>query len=190
MLLQLLTVLAPVLPLRVSSNMTRTCLSWRISNTHLYNNLVCPCSWYTVSIMMHLNTPSPACFQRNEGASHSWFTFIYLVFLLPPDTFLFGTSSTVNFTVELSEVLSVVIVFLFLIINILIYTSVVYLPLLLLAGNLIFFSLSLLSVGKIFYILYMNTVILFTIWKRHIFIGVNVFAFSRVKKRNKIRKYL
>lgn len=34
-------------------------------------------------------------------------------FILPPDTFLFGTSSTVNFTVELSGVLSVVIVLVF-----------------------------------------------------------------------------
>lgn len=38
----------------------------------------------------------------------------------------------------------------------------------------------------------MNTVILFTIWRRHIFTWVNVFAFSNIKKnkRNKIRKYL
>lgn len=36
-----------------------------------------------------------------------------LVFLLPPDAFLFSTSSTVNFTVEVSEVLSVVIVLVF-----------------------------------------------------------------------------
>lgn len=188
MLLQLLTILAHVLPLCVSSIMTPNLFIVMHFKTHLYNNLVCPCSWYTVSVMMHLRLLHLLAFKRMKV--HSWFAFIYLVFLLPPNTFLFGTSSTVNFTVELSEVLSVVIVFLFLIINILIYTSVVYLPLLLLAGNLIIFFLSLLSVWKIFYILYMNTVILFTIWKRHIFIGVNVFVFSRLKKRNKIRKYL
>lgn len=54
----------------------------------------------------------------------------------------------------------------------------VYLPLCT-DWNLIF-SLFL-SVGKIFYILYMITVILFTVCKRHIFSQVNVFAFSRLK---------
>lgn len=47
----------------------------------------------------------------------------------------------------------------------------------------VFFSSSpLLSVGKIFYILYMNTVILFTIWKRRNSIRVKKekFAFLRV----------
>lgn len=71
--------------------------------------------------MKHLNISSPlfspACFLKNEGA---------LVFLIcfylslasgflasSSNTFEFGTSPTVNFTVELSEVLSVVIVLVF-----------------------------------------------------------------------------
>lgn len=72
--------------------------------------------------------------------------------MLPPDAFLFSTSSTVNFTVELSEVLSVVIV--------LVFNSEYFnlhilgiLASLLLAGNLIncFFFLSFCPLERFLY---------------------------------------
>lgn len=106
----------------------------------------------------------------------------------PPDTFLFGTSSNVNFTVELSEVLSVVIVLVFNyeyfdlhILGILASTTD-WKP-----HRLFFFSfrLSFLSVGKIFYILYMNTVLLFAVWENTHLHLVITFFFSRVEKKTK-----
>lgn len=71
--------------------------------------------------------------------------------MLPAGTFLFGTRSTVNFTVELSEVLSVVLVLVF---NYEYFNLHILgiLASLLLAGkpHRLFFHFTLLSVGKIF----------------------------------------
>lgn len=97
----------------------------------------------------------------------------HLVFLLPPDTFLFGTSSTVNFTVELSEVLSVVIV--------LVFNSEYFnlhilgiLASLLLAGNLInsfFFRSRFCLLERFLYSVHEYSDIIYSLEKTHLHLG-------------------
>lgn len=70
---------------------------------------VCHDAFIYFSLLLHT-----ACFQRSGGTLHFRFAFIYPLFSIPdPDTLRFGTSPAVNFTVEQSEVLSVVTVLVF-----------------------------------------------------------------------------
>lgn len=168
--------------------------------THLCDNLNGPRSWCTVSIMTHSNTSSLLflhllafkgmkvhriliCFYLSYPPP------VHLVFLLPPDTFLFGTSSTVNFTVELSEVLSVVIVLVF---NYEYFNLHILgiLASLLLAGNLIdcFCFLSFVCWKDFLYSVHEHSDIIYSLEKTHLHLGKCVCFFKSKKKKKTTTK--
>lgn len=100
----------------------------------MYNNLVCPCSWYVVSIMMNTSFFLACLLSKELRYIAVWICFYlshpsHRVFHAPSWHFYSVPVPHVNFTVELSGVLSVVIVLVFSYEYFLIYTSLVYTPL-------------------------------------------------------------
>ena len=163
--------------------------------THLYNNLVWPCSWFIVSVTMafecfFLISSHPLAFKGMKVHRSFWFAFIYLAPRIWFPRFLsWHIFIRYQFHCKFhcwtkSEVLSVVIVLVFNyeyfnlhILGILAYSTTGWKP------HQLFFLSLFLSVGKIFIFCTWTQWLLFTVLeKTHLHLGKCVCFFKRTKK--------